>query len=276
VIRVRSVGYHIRSTFVLPSHAIFCPSLFPQRTSTSHATKCALVISQPSLQRQYELIGNKFHLNCKGSSKSSDLLGDVELVGKPASSASLTVVVRRHEDGGSAGSTGALPSEPLDLSLRVDLVVPAGVARQQQSSVMGYRGVGQEGGTYLRTAHLTLVLTCLIFLGVAGERQAVRQYPVHPVHRPPMHARPVIRKAAYCRSTNHKSTVSTYPASVLPAAAHLFLPLLGSTTKTKDQVEGRLLLDVVVRKGAALLELLAGEDETLLVRGDTLLVLDPE
>jgi hypothetical protein len=41
-------------------------------------------------------------------------------------------------------------------------------------------------------------------------------------------------------------------------------------------VEGRLLLDVVVRKGAAVLELLAGEDETLLVRGDTLLVLDPE
>jgi hypothetical protein len=39
-------------------------------------------------------------------------------------------------------------------------------------------------------------------------------------------------------------------------------------------VEGRLLLDVVVRKGAAVLELLAGEDETLLVRGDTLLVLD--
>lgn len=36
--------------------------------------------------------------------------------------------------------------------------------------------------------------------------------------------------------------------------------------------EGRT--DVVVRKGAAVLELLAGEDETLLVRGDTLLVLD--
>ena len=39
-------------------------------------------------------------------------------------------------------------------------------------------------------------------------------------------------------------------------------------------MEGRLLLDVVVRKGAAVLELLAGEDETLLVGGDALLVLD--
>ena len=40
-------------------------------------------------------------------------------------------------------------------------------------------------------------------------------------------------------------------------------------------MKGRLLLDVVVRKGAAVLELLAGEDKTLLVWGDALLVLDP-
>jgi len=39
-------------------------------------------------------------------------------------------------------------------------------------------------------------------------------------------------------------------------------------------VEGGLLLDVVVRKSAAILELLSGEDQTLLVRGNALLVLD--
>ena len=39
-------------------------------------------------------------------------------------------------------------------------------------------------------------------------------------------------------------------------------------------MEGGLLLDVVVGEGAAVLELLAGEDEALLVWGDTLLVLD--
>jgi hypothetical protein len=49
---------------------------------------------------------------------------------------------------------------------------------------------------------------------------------------------------------------------------------LHTTTETKHQVEGRLLLDVVVGEGAAILELLAGEDETLLVWGDALLVLD--
>ena len=39
-------------------------------------------------------------------------------------------------------------------------------------------------------------------------------------------------------------------------------------------MEGGLLLDVVVGQGAAVLQLLAGEDQTLLVRGDPLLVLE--
>ena len=47
-----------------------------------------------------------------------------------------------------------------------------------------------------------------------------------------------------------------------------------AATETQDKVEGRLLLDVVVGQGAAVLELLAGEDQTLLVGRDALLVLD--
>jgi len=39
-------------------------------------------------------------------------------------------------------------------------------------------------------------------------------------------------------------------------------------------MKGRLLLDVVVGEGTAILELLAGEDQALLVGGDSLLVLD--
>ena len=39
-------------------------------------------------------------------------------------------------------------------------------------------------------------------------------------------------------------------------------------------MEGALLLDVVVRQRAAILELLAGEDQALLVGRDTLLVLN--
>ena len=38
-------------------------------------------------------------------------------------------------------------------------------------------------------------------------------------------------------------------------------------------MESRLFLDVVIRKGATILKLLASEDETLLVRRNTFLVL---
>ena len=48
----------------------------------------------------------------------------------------------------------------------------------------------------------------------------------------------------------------------------LLLLLLAATTQTEDEVECGLLLDVVVGEGAAVLQLLAGEDQTLLVRWD--------
>ena len=47
-----------------------------------------------------------------------------------------------------------------------------------------------------------------------------------------------------------------------------------ATAEAENKVEGGLLLDVVVSKGAAILQLLASKDETLLVWGNTLLVLD--
>ena len=49
----------------------------------------------------------------------------------------------------------------------------------------------------------------------------------------------------------------------------LLLALLGTTTEAEHQVESRLLLNVIVAEGAAILELLSGEDQTLLVRWDT-------
>jgi len=49
---------------------------------------------------------------------------------------------------------------------------------------------------------------------------------------------------------------------------------LHTTTKAEDEVERGLLLDIVVGQSAAILKLLAGEDQSLLVRRDALLVLD--
>src|SRR5699024_6358825 len=43
---------------------------------------------------------------------------------------------------------------------------------------------------------------------------------------------------------------------------------LHTSTEAEDQVEGGLLLDVVVGQGAAILKLLASEDQSLLVRGN--------
>ena len=49
---------------------------------------------------------------------------------------------------------------------------------------------------------------------------------------------------------------------------------LHSTTESKNQVKGGLLLNVVIRKGSTVLKLLSSEDKSLLVRWDSLLVLN--
>ena len=49
---------------------------------------------------------------------------------------------------------------------------------------------------------------------------------------------------------------------------------LHATTQTQHKVQCALLLNVVVRQSAAILQLLASKDQTLLVRWDALLVLD--
>merc|ERR1719495_2706194 len=54
----------------------------------------------------------------------------------------------------------------------------------------------------------------------------------------------------------------------------LLLPLLATTPESEHKVESGLLLDVVIRQGPAILQLLASEDQPLLVRGDSLLVLN--
>ena len=65
----------------------------------------------------------------------------------------------------------------------------------------------------------------------------------------------------------------------LLAADHLVLIVLArerlqrglnnSTTEPEYEVERGLLLDIVVRQSAAILQLLPGEDQTLLVRRDS-------
>merc|ERR1712014_503509 len=49
---------------------------------------------------------------------------------------------------------------------------------------------------------------------------------------------------------------------------------LHTTSKSEYEMKSGLLLDVVIRKGSSVLELLSGEDKSLLIGWDTFLVLD--
>ena len=49
---------------------------------------------------------------------------------------------------------------------------------------------------------------------------------------------------------------------------------LHTASKSEDEMEGRLFLDVVIRKSSAVFELLTSEDESLLVWRNSLLVLN--
>jgi len=49
---------------------------------------------------------------------------------------------------------------------------------------------------------------------------------------------------------------------------------LHTTSQPQDQMKGRLFLDVIVRKSSSILQLLTSKDQPLLIRWDSLLVLD--
>ena len=64
------------------------------------------------------------------------------------------------------------------------------------------------------------------------------------------------------------------PLDLLGLGEDLLLSLSSSSAETKYKVKSGLLLDVVIRKSTSILELLSSEDETLLIRGDSFLILD--
>ena len=61
--------------------------------------------------------------------------------------------------------------------------------------------------------------------------------------------------------------------AVIFLCQHTERRLNNTTTQTKDQMESRLLLDVVVRESSAIFQLLTSEDQSLLVRRNAFFVL---
>ena len=62
--------------------------------------------------------------------------------------------------------------------------------------------------------------------------------------------------------------------NLLWLGVYLLLSLLSTSTKTENKMKSRFLLDVVIRKSTAILKLLSSKDKTLLIRWNSLLVLD--
>ena len=86
------------------------------------------------------------------------------------------------------------------------------------------------------------------------------------------------RNAAANSAGDNKQGRTTAAASGIIAAFHLALLVgreaLHAAAQAQHQVQGGLLLDVVVAQRAPVLQLLARKDEALLVGRDALLVLD--
>ena len=61
---------------------------------------------------------------------------------------------------------------------------------------------------------------------------------------------------------------------LLGSGVRLLLPFLSTTTKSQHQMKGGLLLDVVVRQSTTIFQLLASEDQPLLIRRNSFLILD--
>ncbi len=75
------------------------------------------------------------------------------------------------------------------------------------------------------------------------------------------------RQTSVTLTTDHLVTV-------VLSGQHLQRRLNSTTSKTKNQVQSRLLLDVIVAQSSTVFQLLSSENQSLLVRWDTFLILD--
>jgi len=73
---------------------------------------------------------------------------------------------------------------------------------------------------------------------------------------------------------NRKLDLLALVLDLLWSSVNLLFSLLTATTETEDEMKGGFLLDIVVGESTAILELLAGKDQTLLIWWNAFLILD--
>lgn len=136
--------------------------------------------------------------------------------------------------------------------------------RQQSSPTCRWEpgqawGIG-EGG---RDVHFRQIILSQLYF----EARALREGSMMPPRR-----RRTRCRVDSCSRAGHQRFVFQRPAQFETPADSLPGPLL--LLPTNSFVDATYFLDVVIRQRTPVLQLLPGEDQTLLVRGDTLLVLD--
>jgi len=82
------------------------------------------------------------------------------------------------------------------------------------------------------------------------------------------------RSIDFVKLKNSELNLLMLVLDLLRLGVSLLLPLLSTTTETEDEMKRRFLLDVVVGEGTAVFKLFPGENQSLLVRWDSFLVLD--
>jgi hypothetical protein len=63
-------------------------------------------------------------------------------------------------------------------------------------------------------------------------------------------------------------------SNVVDPAGKILHTDIHTSSESEDQVDGRFFLNIIVTKSSTVLKLLSGEDESLLIGGNTFLVLD--
>ena len=105
-----------------------------------------------------------------------------------------------------------------------------------------------------------------------GNQQQLGSCPaqLHSPTLPPSsaHTRTHAHTRAGVQTTTRYSLAADHLVAVVLLCKELEVRLNDTTTEAEHKVECALLLNVVVAQGATVLQLLAGEDEALLIRGD--------
>merc|ERR1719341_2014177 len=202
------------------------------------------------------------------------VLGLVEHVGETALAAVLAIEVSSHEDSSAALLSRALTAQTVDLAIVINLVVLEDSQLNLPVLVLDLLG----GGVVLLLPLLSTspqpedeVEGGLLLDVVVGESPPVLQL-FASKDKPLLVGRDSLLVLDLC--LNVLDGVARFHLQGDGLASEGLHEDLHAATEPEDEVESALLLDIVVRESPPVLQLLPGKNQSLLIWGNSLLVLD--